>query len=70
MQFVEWNSFNNYAVAKKYGFHDLTHERIRTHHVKNFDQVDSRAYLIHLWLKYPKFRHATATDYGARKFLL
>lgn len=32
----------------------------------NFDQVDSRAYLVHSWLKYPKFGHATATDYTAR----
>jgi tRNA(Ile)-lysidine synthase TilS/MesJ len=28
--------------------------------------VDSRAYLVHPWLKYPKFGHASATDYGAR----
>lgn len=64
--FVEWNSFKNYEIAKKYGFHDLTHEWNRTHHVENFDQVDSRAYLIHPWLKYPKFGHASATDYSAR----
>lgn len=35
-------------------------------HVKNFDQIDSRAYLVHSWLKYPKFGHASATDYAAR----
>ncbi len=64
--FVEWNSFKNYEFAKKHGFHDLTHEWDRTHHVENFDQVDSRAYLIHPWLKYPKFGHASATDYSAR----
>ena len=64
--FVEWNSFTNFEIAKKKGFHDLTHEWDRTHHVENFDQVDSRAYLIHPWLKYPKFGHASATDYSAR----
>lgn len=64
--FVKWNSFNNYNIAKKHGFHDLTHEWNRTHHIENFDQVDSRAYLVHSWLKYPKFGHATATDYAAR----
>lgn len=64
--FVSWNSFNNYELAKRYGFHDLTHEWIRTHHVENMDQVDSRAYLIHPWMKYPKFGHATATDYCSR----
>lgn len=64
--FVEWNSFKNYEIAKRYGFHDLTHEWDRTHHVENFDQIDSRAYLVHSWLKYPKFGHASATDYAAR----
>lgn len=38
----------------------------RTHHVENFDQVDSSAYLVHTWLKYPKFGHAGATDYASR----
>ena len=64
--FVEWNSFSNYEFAKNHGFHDLTHEWKRTHHVEDFDQVDSRAYLVHPWLKYPKFGHASATDYAAR----
>lgn len=64
--FVEWNSFKNYEIAKRYGFHDLTHEWNRTHHVEQMDQVDSRAYLVHSWLKYPKFGHASATDYCSR----
>lgn len=64
--FIPWNSFKNYEFAKKHGFHDLTHEWKRTHHVECFDQVDSRAYLVHSWLKYPKFGHASATDYAAR----
>lgn len=64
--FVPWNSFANYEFAKKHGFHDLTHEWDRTHHVENFDQIDSPAYLVHSWMKYPKFGHASATDYAAR----
>ena len=64
--FLPWNSYKNYQFAKSRGFHDLSHEWDRTHHVENFDQVDSRAYLVHSWLKYPKFGHATATDYTAR----
>lgn len=64
--FVPWNSYSNYVFAKSRGFHDLTHEWSRTHHVEQFDQVDSRAYMIHPWLKYPKFGHASATDYAAR----
>jgi N-acetyl sugar amidotransferase len=64
--FSEWNSVANAEFAKKHGFHDLSHEWNRSHHVEDFDQVDSRAYLIHPWLKYPKFGHATATDYTSR----
>lgn len=64
--FLPWNSIANYELAKKHGFHDLTHEWIRTHHVENFDQVDSRAYLVHSWMKYPKFGHQFATDYASR----
>lgn len=64
--FVPWNSFSNYYFAKKRGFHDLTHEWDRSHHIENFDQIDSPAYLVHSWMKYPKFGHASATDYAAR----
>lgn len=64
--FVEWNSLYNYELAKKHGFRDLTHEWNRTHHIENFDQVDSRAYLVHPWMKYPKFGHSFATDFAAR----
>ena len=59
-------SYANYQFAKKRGFKDLSHEWDRTHHIENFDQIDSRAYLVHSWLKYPKFGHASATDYAAR----
>ena len=64
--FIEWNSFSNYELAKSRGFHDLSGEWDRSHHIENFDQIDSRAYLVHSWLKYPKFGHAAATDYAAR----
>lgn len=64
--FIPWNSYKNYLFAKSRGFKDLTHEWDRTHHIEDFDQIDSRAYLVHSWLKYPKFGHASATDYAAR----
>jgi len=64
--FVGWNSFGNYRFAKSRGFHDLSHEWRRTHHIEDFDQIDSRAYLIHPWLKYPKYGHTSATDYASR----
>jgi len=64
--FIDWNSITNYEFAKTRGFHDLTHEWDRTNHVENYDQIDSRAYLVHPWLKYPKFGHAFATDFASR----
>lgn len=64
--FLPWNSLRNFQVAKEHGFHDLTHEWDRTHHAENYDQIDSRAYLVHSWMKYPKFGHGAATDYTAR----
>jgi N-acetyl sugar amidotransferase len=64
--FIEWDSYSHYLFAKSRGFHDLTHEWNRTHHIEQFDQIDSRAYLVHSWMKYPKFGHASATDYASR----
>ncbi len=64
--FVQWNSVDNYEFAKRHGFHGLEHEWKRQHHVEDFDQVDSRGYLVHPWMKYPKFGHQFATDYASR----
>ena len=64
--FVPWNSVKNAIYAKSRGFHDLTHEWRRTMCMEDFDQVDSRAYLVHPWLKYPKFGHTSTTDYASR----
>ena len=65
--FIEWISYKNYLFAKSRGFHDLTHEWRRTHHVEDYDQVDSRAYIVHSWLKYLKFGHQFATDVVSRQ---
>jgi len=64
--FIRWSSYKSYLFAKKRGFKDLTHEWKREHHIEDFDQVDSRAYMVHPWLKYPKFGHASATDYASK----
>lgn len=64
--FVRWNSYANYIFSKKNGFKDLSHEWTRQHTFENFDQVDTIAYLVHPWLKYPKFGHASATDYASK----
>lgn len=64
--FTKWNSYKNYLFAKSRGFKDLTHEWERTHHVENFDQIDTVGYILQSWMKYPKFGHASATDYASK----
>ncbi|AJC88155.1 N-acetyl sugar amidotransferase [Campylobacter insulaenigrae] len=64
--FVKWNSYENYIFAKSRGFCDLNGEWDRTHCAENFDQIDSIGYILHAWMKYPKFGHAMASDYAAR----
>ena len=64
--FIPWNCFENYKIAKKFGFEDLSNEWRRTHHVEDMDQIDTRGYLVHSWMKYPKFAHQFATDYASR----
>lgn len=64
--FIPWNSYSNYVFSKSRGFHDLSGEWKRSHHIEDYDQVDSRMYLVHSWMKYPKYGHQFATDYAAR----
>lgn len=64
--FVRWNSYSNYVFAKSVGFQDLKNEWDREHTFECFDQIDSMAYIVHPWLKYPKFGHASATDYASK----
>jgi len=60
--FIPWDGYRNYEVAKKYGFKDLTHEWRREGYIEHYDQIDSVAYLLNVWMKYPKFGFARATD--------
>lgn len=60
--FIPWDGYRNFQIAKRYGFRDLSHEWKREGFIEDYDQVDSIAYLVHPWLKYPKFGFARATD--------
>lgn len=64
--FDRWYDIKHYELAKRKGFKDLSGEWRRSHMIEDWVQIDSRAYLVHPWLKYPKFGHATATDMAAR----
>jgi len=62
--FVHWDGYNNYEISRKYGFKSLndTGEWNREGYIEDYDQIDAIGYLVHPWLKYPKYGHARATD--------
>jgi len=64
--FVPWDDERNYMIAKRYGFRDLHHEWKREGCIEDYGQIDSVAYIVHLWMKYPKFGFSRATDIASR----
>jgi len=64
--FTFWDSHYNYKLAKRWGFQHLSHEYVREGTFEQYDQIDSISYLINPYLKYPKFGHASATDYASK----
>lgn len=65
--FIPWSSVDNYEIAKELGFRDLTGEWDRLGTIENFEQIDSYAYMVHLWLKYPKFGFQRVADIASRR---
>lgn len=67
--FTPWSSVTNLAIAKARGFQDLndTGEWKRQGTIEQFEQIDSVAYMVHLWLKYPKFGFQRAMDIASRR---
>jgi len=60
--FINWDGYHNYKVATKYGFMGLEHEWKRDGYIEDYDQIDSIAYLMNVWMKYPKFGFGRTTD--------
>ncbi|MCX5666805.1 MAG: N-acetyl sugar amidotransferase [Candidatus Omnitrophica bacterium] len=65
--FTPWSSVTHLEVARRYGFRDLTHEWIREGFIENFEQIDSVAYILNIWLKYPKFGFQRTSDIASRR---
>jgi len=65
--FIPWSSVTNLESAKKIGFKDLTGEWDRKGTIENFEQMDSVAYMVHLWMKYPKFGFQRTADIASRR---
>lgn len=64
--FKPWNGYKNYRIAQRYGFKDVKGEWERPGHIEDYDQIDSIAYIIHNWMKYPKFGFMRTTDIASR----
>ena len=64
--FVPWSSTKNLEIAKRDGFKDLAHEWKREGYIEDFEQIDSVAYMVHHWLKYPKFGFQRVCDIVSR----
>lgn len=66
--FYPYEEKENMKNAKKYGFKDLDDfdEWFRQGNVENFTQIDSIAYIIQLWTKFPKFGFQRVSDITSR----
>lgn len=66
--FYSYNEMDTMESAKKFGFKDLDDcdEWFRQGNVENFTQIDSIAYMIQLWTKFPKFGFQRVSDITSR----
>jgi N-acetyl sugar amidotransferase len=60
--FLPWDGNAHADAARRTGFRDCSSEWQRQGCIEDYDQIDSKGYMVHPWLKYPKFGHARATD--------
>ena len=62
-----WSSMTNLAIAKSYGFRTLQGEWERRGAIESFEQMDCYAYMVHLWMKFPKFGFQRVSDVVSRR---
>jgi N-acetyl sugar amidotransferase len=62
--YVSWSGYRNMVKARTLGFKTLedTKEWTREGFIEQYDQIDSPGYLVHPWMKFPKYGHARVTD--------
>lgn len=65
--FDPWSSVKHLGLAREFGFQSLGDEWQREGYIEDFEQIDSVAYIIHLWLKYPKFGFQRTSDVVSRR---
>jgi len=62
--YVPWSGYGNMVIARQLGFKTLddSQEWKREGYIEQYDQIDSAGYLVHPWMKFPKYGHARVTD--------
>ena len=67
--YYPWDDIEHLITAKKMGFHSLNeyYDWPREHWPDAYSQIDSIAYPVHLWLKYPKFGFQRVQDVASRR---
>ena len=67
--YVPWSGLNNMVIARQLGFKTLddTGEWKREGYIEQYDQIDSPGYLVHPWMKFPKFGHCRVTDVASNQ---
>jgi N-acetyl sugar amidotransferase len=62
----KWDDEDNLAIARQHGFKDLKGEWDREGWIEHYTQIDSLAYLVHIWLKFPKYGFQRISDVASR----
>lgn len=65
--YTPWSSVSHLELAKRYGFVDLAHEWKREGYIEDFEQIDSVAYILNIWFKFPKFGFQRISDIASRR---
>jgi len=60
--FQPWDGYRNYRIAKNYGFRTVHNEWSREGFIESYDQIDSKGYLMNVWMKYPKMGYMRTSD--------
>lgn len=60
--FQPWDTYENFQLARRYGFRTISDEWDRDGYIEDYDQIDSVGYLMNVWMKYPKMGYHRTTD--------
>lgn len=65
--FIPWDYSKSFEIVKSLGFRSLGDEWQRNGYIEDYEQIDSYGYLIHIWMKYPKFGFQRTSDMVSRR---